>query len=45
MTLSYTYFASKNGQPVTAAVATHGGFGHEARISDRGRVTTRSASD
>ena len=26
-TLSYTYFASKNGQPVTAAVATTGGAG------------------
>lgn len=27
MTLSYTYFASKNGQPVTAAVATTGASG------------------
>jgi cytochrome c oxidase assembly protein subunit 11 len=27
MTLSYTYFASKNGQPVTAAVATSGASG------------------
>ena len=25
MTLSYTYFASKNGEPVTAALATQGG--------------------
>jgi cytochrome c oxidase assembly protein subunit 11 len=27
MTLSYTYFASKNGQPVTASVATTGASG------------------
>jgi cytochrome c oxidase assembly protein subunit 11 len=27
MTLSYTYFASKNGQPVTAAVANSGSAG------------------
>ena len=27
ITLSYTYFASKNGQPVTAAVATTGASG------------------
>jgi cytochrome c oxidase assembly protein subunit 11 len=29
MTLSYTYFASKNGQPVTAAVANRGASGNK----------------
>ena len=45
MTLSYTYFAAKNGQPVTAACREFSVFRIEGRFLIAGRVTRRTRTD